>query len=516
MASTSPVANDLDDSTAPKPKFADIDDRLSLELVIALVGPVGSGCTTTYETLSKELADEYGYDTVHIVFSDLIKDHAHEVFMDFPAALSASDRIDRFQTAGNALRSRFADRYLADRAIEKIAIERDQRKGYEAVGDTRVVVPQRRAYFLDSLKNPAELKRLRQVYGDLLWVVSVFAPEDVRLERLKRKGMEDSDARYAMTRDYDEELNSGQKVSKIAHQANYFIRNSSENKEDLKAPCERFLQTIFGIELHTPTYAEKGMMEAASAAVRSACLSRQVGAAIYDQKGDLLGVGCNDVPKSGGGLYGEDGGADHRCFRWQENECHNDKHKLSLATNIVAAVGTTKENATDLVAEAMEGGVANLIEFSRSVHAEMEAIVSVARLGTGSTIGATLYTTTFPCHNCARHIVAAGVSTVYYVEPYSKSLALELHSDSITLDESLGEKVRFLQYEGFAPRTSLRLFSSSGRERKENGKFVEANPREAKPIFATPLDSYTMTENLVISKLNAGGDGEGDDPETAA
>ncbi|GAA4828067.1 hypothetical protein GCM10023232_28180 [Sphingosinicella ginsenosidimutans] len=247
--------------------------------------------------------------------------------------------------------------------------------------------------------------------------------------------------------------------------------------------------------------------EAASAAVRSACLSRQVGAAIYDNVGDLLGVGCNDVPKFGGGLYGEGGAADHRCFRWQDNECHNDKHKHGLAVKIAGAVGAAGENAASVISDTMEGGVANLIEFSRSVHAEMEAIVSVARLGTGSTVGSTLYTTTFPCHNCARHIVAAGVGTVYYVEPYSKSLALDLHSDAISLDENCDDKVRFLQYEGFAPRTSLRLFSSAGRERKSGGKFVKPNPRDAKPIFATPLDSYTITENMVIRKLNAEGDG---------
>lgn len=241
----------------------------------------------------------------------------------------------------------------------------------------------------------------------------------------------------------------------------------------------------------------------ASAAVRSACLSRQVGAAIYDEKGDLLGVGCNDVPKFRGGLYAEGEGADHRCFRWQGNECHNDKHKHELAERIATVAGVQDAPTLDLMAIAMDGGVANLIEFSRSVHAEMEAIVSVARLGTGSTVGSTLYTTTFPCHNCARHIVAAGVTAVYYVEPYSKSLALELHSDAISLDENATDKVRFLQYEGFTPRTSLRLFSSAGRERKSGGKFVESNPKQAKPIFATPLDSYTTTEKMVIRNLNA-------------
>jgi deoxycytidylate deaminase len=150
----------------------------------------------------------------------------------------------------------------------------------------------------------------------------------------------------------------------------------------------------------------------------------------------------------------------------------------------------------------MESGVNNLIEFSRSVHAEMEAIVSVARLGSGSTMNGTLFTTTFPCHNCARHIVAAGIMTVFYVEPYSKSLALELHSDSISLSETSQGKVKFLQYQGFAPRTSLRLFSSAGKERKKDGSYVETPPAQAIPVFASPLDAYTTSENLIIQQLN--------------
>ncbi|MGE3420335.1 MAG: anti-phage dCTP deaminase [Bradyrhizobium sp.] len=511
MASAAPgpaAANDGPEQS-DVPKIAQgIENRLSNELVIALVGPVGSGCTTVYEAMADELHKNYGYDPVYVRFSELIREHADEVGMDIPAAISVTDRIDLYQTIGNALRTRFGDAYLADRAIERIAIERDQRGGYEEINGTRLVLPARRVYFLDSLKNPAELKRLRQVYSDLLWVITAFAPEDIRFDRLIRNGMNDPDARHAMKRDYEEEENSGQKVSKTAHQANYFIRNASDNKEDLLDPIQRFLQTIFGVALHTPTRDEKGMMEAAAAAVRSACLSRQVGAAIYDQSGDLLGVGCNDVPKAGGGLYNE-GDTDHRCFRWHENECHNDKHKRLLAARIAAAAGTDGVDKIQLVADAMDGGIANLIEFSRSVHAEMEAIVSVARLGNGSTMSGTLYTTTFPCHSCARHIVAAGIATVFYVEPYSKSLALELHSDSISLREDAVDKVRFLQYAGFAPRTSLRLFSSAGRERKSDGKYQALATQTAQPIFASPLDSYTTSENLVIQQLNAEGGGNG-------
>lgn len=195
--------------------------------------------------MAGELAKNYNYDTVYVRLSDLIKDYAADVQLAIPDNISVTERIDRYQTVGNALRAKFGDAYLADRAIERIAIERDQRGGYKEVNGKRIVLPERRAYFLDSLKNPAELKRLRQVYGDLLWVVSVFAPEEVRFERLVRKGMVETDARHAMQRDYEEEEKSGQKVSKTAHQASYFIRNSTDNKDDLAGRSRDFCKRYF-------------------------------------------------------------------------------------------------------------------------------------------------------------------------------------------------------------------------------------------------------------------------------
>ena len=77
--------------------------------------------------------------------------------------------------------------------------------------------------------------------------------------------------------------------------------------------------------------------------------------------------------------------------------------------------------------------VMNLLEFGRSVHAEMAALMDASRRGV-SVKGATLYCTTFPCHLCARHIIAAGIDRVVYIEPYPKSRAKEQHSDSISVD----------------------------------------------------------------------------------
>jgi deoxycytidylate deaminase len=104
--------------------------------------------------------------------------------------------------------------------------------------------------------------------------------------------------------------------------------------------------------------------------------------------------------------------------------------------------------------------IRDLTEYGRVVHAEMEAILSCCRSGL-STVGTTLYCTTFPCHNCAKHIVAAGIERVVYVEPYPKSKALGFHDDSITTSEkdALEGRVLFDAFVGIGPRRFFDLFS---------------------------------------------------------
>ena len=77
-------------------------------------------------------------------------------------------------------------------------------------------------------------------------------------------------------------------------------------------------------------------------------------------------------------------------------------------------------------------GVKDIIEYSRSIHAEMNALFAASRNGV-SPLNTTLYCTTYPCHNCARHLVTAGVG-YDYIEPYVKSLATELHCDAIATE----------------------------------------------------------------------------------
>lgn len=73
-----------------------------------------------------------------------------------------------------------------------------------------------------------------------------------------------------------------------------------------------------------------------------------------------------------------------------------------------------------------------------------------------------VYCTTFPCHNCAKHLIAAGVDRVVYIEPYPKSKALEFHSESIVwgIEKAKDDsRVLFQPFVGIGPRRYFDLFS---------------------------------------------------------
>ncbi|WP_188262722.1 anti-phage dCTP deaminase [Azospirillum tabaci] len=485
-----------------------LQSRKTDELVVALVGPVGSGVSTTSEELIKVLEKDFGYGHHYIKVSDIIRSFAGVVGEDAPEEDDdESERIKKLQKIGNKMRDSFGEGYVAEKCVERIAVHRHQNDGYKSVGGKLVSRPRRVIHVIDSLKNPAEVDLLRDVYGEIFWVFGVFAPEEVRRSRLVKDGVKLSTITSIFEIDEDEGVSSGQKVRDTIEKSDFFIRNDDVNREKLEKSIRRFLDIIFGAKVNTPTRDEIAMYTAASAATSSACLSRQVGAAIYTKEGELIGKGANDVPKPKGGQYcWEDQGNDHRCHKWEGRICHNDDRKELLYKDITKKLKGAgivgRDTEYDAIKKVLKKtDIKNLIEYSRAVHAEMEAIMSVVRGAKHGIVGSTLYCTTFPCHNCARHIVASGISRVVYIEPYPKSLATVLHSDAISLQEGDAKgRVEFLQYEGVAPRNMLRLFSQ-GAARKEGGKAIEREPTDASPVSRSPLDGFHRREQIVVHRL---------------
>lgn len=484
-----------------------LKDRITEELVIGLVGPVGSGCTTVGELIADVLVNDYGYTKHSHKLSGFITEYAHLVGASAPKA-GGADRISHLQTVGDSLRKKFGNGYLAAKAIEKIA-ERRSLDGFKKSADgSDVPISLRCVHVIDSLKNPDELKLLRDTYGDMFWVFGVFAPKDVREDRLRHaQRADEQNLQEIIKRDYSEAEKHGQSVRDVFHQADFFVRNDQPNTESLRGSLVRYLEILFGYPVHTPSSDESAMYAAHAEASKSACLSRQVGAAILSKDGELIGLGRNDVPRFGGGLYGEDDHAhDHRCFKWTGHCCHNDEKKQLLYEQIAQklidhGLVPSAQLKTKTIEALQETDVRSLIEYSRAVHAEMDAIVSVARAQKAGIVGGTLYATTFPCHACARHIVASGIKRVLYIEPYPKSLAIDLHRDATSEDEShASKKVVFLQYSGVAPRNMLNFFNARLTRKSDDGKLMSFDKRTARPLVAVSLDDYPTHEKLVIAE----------------
>ena len=144
--------------------------------------------------------------------------------------------------------------------------------------------------------------------------------------------------------------------------------------------------------------------------------------------------------------------------------------------------------------------------YSRAIHAEMHAIIIGSQKAGDKMIKGKLFCTTYPCHNCARHIVLAGIIEVYYIQPYPKSLATELHSDSITTDEAQSNKVKFLLYDGIAPSRYQQLFKMLPDSRKDrNGKKIKVDYKKVKPRYSETLQALYTLESFAarhVKKLD--------------
>ncbi|MBL0150657.1 MAG: hypothetical protein IPP87_19020 [Ideonella sp.] len=320
-----------------------------------------------------------------------------------------------------------------------------------------------------------------------------------------------------MKRDEDAVEDWGQKVSKTFHMSDFFVDNTPDrfikDKENkswvVPDKLGRLLDVLVADKIVRPLPSETGMFHANGAQLRSACLSRQVGAALTDAKGNVIATGTNEVPKAGGGVYGggfesEAGGAvaDHRCSV-TKHYCSNTRVQSVIMDEVINSIAQLRDaEDKDAIRRALQKtSLGRLLEFSRAVHAEMDAILSATREGS-STVGAKLFVTTFPCHYCARHIVASGIDEVQFIEPYPKSKAFELHGDAIEhiysdwyrSPPAKPEKVLFRPFTGVAPRLYVRAFLKNRDLKNKAGEQEVSKPKWAPGLLQK---SYLEIEKVL-------------------
>jgi cytidine deaminase len=394
------------------------------------------------------------------------------------ASANEAKRIDAMMNRGNEAR---------------IDTGRNDILALMAIGEIRFRRPSRRAalrarsFILRQLKRPEEVYRLRDTYGDGFHLIGAYCPRAVRERHLRQRGISPQEVRRLIERDEHEPSDPGQDLRDTFHLSDVFIEVGSSPR-DLRPQLRRFLDLLFGVEIIGPSLVEFGMFHAHASGLRSTQLGRQVGAAILGPRGDVLSVGTNEVPRFGGGAYLEgdiDDFRDHVRGRDSSDELREE-----IVAEITARLEPTWERLGDsarrrLISKNLERlrrtTVSSLTEFGRAVHAEAEAILSAARMRT-PVQGGKLFCTTFPCHVCAKHIVAAGIDEVTFIEPYPKSRAVSLHPDSISLEDRKRNRVTFRPFVGVSPRRYPALFSM----RSEEGREIRRKDDAGHPIVGQP------------------------------
>ncbi len=513
---------------------------LSRELVIGLVGYAGSGCSSVAKRLKTELHSQGYVEPKRIRLSELIAGRFDS--SEISAVVEGSEgegiqklsRARKLQDLGDKLRDKYGNHAVASLAVKEIM---RLRSGASA-GEEKI------AFIIDSIKHPDEVELLRRVYDKSFRLIAVHCERAKREMRLvgdaksltKYRGASNAEVRKYLDRDEKDQSNShGQQVRDAFHQADYFLDNNmfSDGAMRVVGDLGRFVSLLLSNDMVRPTKQETGMFFAQSAALRSSCLSRQVGAALQAPDGTIVSTGTNDVPAFGGGVCDETNGSQNRCFAWDWEEnggkfkgCHNSRLKKKLRDDIAEwlvenfsaplaeTVFPKKEGQMDaenkLRDQLQEGfrkfflgdtgkldkmpGVKDIIEYSRSIHAEMNALFGAAAQGM-SPRECVLYTSTFPCHNCARHLVTAGIKEVYYIEPFTKSLATHLHSDSLTTErgEEVVGRMRILPFTGVGPRLYEEYFLKRvDLKNDRTGEYIE--PKSDVPTIAVRLSELADVE----------------------
>lgn len=479
------------------------------DLIFGLVGPIGVDLLFIEQTL-KDYLNGFSYCTHTIRISAQMREIECGKYVDDSSTFAAyNSKMDY----ANCLRQRYDNAILAALAIAAIKEARGKSKS-DSSGN---------AFVIRQLKNPDEVRLLRSVYGKQFIQISIYGSPSARKENLSAEIRIDSNgvieaadadelADKLMARDEKEEVKYGQALRDVFPLGDVFVDTGDKN--NAAKSIERFLSALMGSNEISPTPEEYGMYLAKSASLRSLDLSRQVGAAIFSRDNTVISLGSNEVPKARGGTYWPSDG-DARDFRrgYDPNELNKREVFADLIKRLLEDEFLSAEllelGSPHLVVEKLlnlndgtsykESRVMDIIEYGRIIHAEMSAICDAARNGQ-SISGGVLYSTTFPCHLCAKHIVASGLDEVVYLEPYPKSYALNLHSDSISLTQE-ADKVRFRPFMGISPTRYRDLFEKGKRKTRE-GRAMKWQSEQRRPSIDYMFSPSNLAEPYVLVELS--------------
>lgn len=483
-----------------------------MELVIGVTSAIGTPDDEVFQALEADL-HLYDYQVETIKVSQLIQD---ELVAAWPKDPRPYERVQLLIDKGNQICEASASRAaLAMKAIDEIVARRD---AYDQLLQRRVAsndetphAAGRLAFIVDSLKRPDEAALLREVYGDRFILIGLTATEGDRKAHLhdtyKPTFQDDeenltSSVSALIKRDETEDHKFGQDVAGVLPLADAFVR--IDPNDDGKTQIERILSLLFADpKASPPTVEEYGMQVAAQAATLSPELGLRVGAAVLTTDGHVLATGRNHHPTAETSPAFDAGVVDLRqmlknlLILMAKDKLLSKKAKKKLTADPEAYVRSL------LSGSLKKSELRDITEYQRPVHAEMDALLSMLRQQV-SPVNSKAYVTAYPCHNCAKHLIAAGLEVVY-LEPYVKSRVASMYAEHVD---------RFRPFSGVAPRRYSAWFIEARRaDRKDKVGVAVAwtsdKRRKARPHLTPGVTSASVhTREDLARRVDEAEDGQ--------
>lgn len=225
-----------------------------------------------------------------------------------------------------------------------------------------------------------------------------------------------------------EDIYISQNIQKCIEISDIHLNNPDRqkfNNNELSSQLFWYASLILHPGLVTPTSIERGMQLAFSAKLNSGCISRQVGAVVTDKNYSIKAVGWNSTPegqtpcllKSASELL--DGGKESVYSSYERTD-----EKLQNVMNCTYSAAITSEHLKGRKISYCFKDIQNRIEgeknqvHTRSLHAEENAFLQIAKYGGEPVQGGFLFTTASPCELCSKKAYQLGINKVIYIDPY--------------------------------------------------------------------------------------------------
>jgi len=186
--------------------------------------------------------------------------------------------------------------------------------------------------------------------------------------------------------------------------------------------------------LVTPTYIERIMQIAHTTKLNSGCISRQVGAVVTDASFSVKGIGWNDVPHGQAPCGNRDlrdlVNGEEKDFT--QFELGDTEHKYEDGKSFNQKIKADFNPSPEDLNENLEGrpcafcfktfhnkyeGVDNQVH-TRSLHAEENAMLQIAKNGGQGLKKGNLFTTASPCELCSKKAFQLGIKNIFYIDLY--------------------------------------------------------------------------------------------------